>query len=184
PTVTRTGLDACPARRSALLFSSRHGRILHGAHRHFDRLFFDQVSPRKYAGRSYPESGAPHSPGDCVDGSSIRDFDGDFRLGSGRNELPAIAGKRLFEELRCASCHQPDVGLARCPPVVGIFGRGVKLADGATVTADEDYLRESILRPSAKVVAGFQPLMPSFDGQVDEEQLIQLIAYIKSLTTP
>jgi len=105
-------------------------------------------------------------------------------LGSGRNELPAIAGKRLFEELRCASCHQPDVGLARCPPVVGIFGRGVKLADGATVTADEDYLRESILRPSAKVVAGFQPLMPSFDGQVDEEQLIQLIAYIKSLTTP
>jgi cytochrome c oxidase subunit 2 len=74
--------------------------------------------------------------------------------------------------------------MARCPLVVGIFGREVKLAGGATVTADEDYLRESILRPGAKVVAGFQPLMPSFDGQVDEEQLIQLIAYIKSLATP
>jgi cytochrome c oxidase subunit 2 len=105
-------------------------------------------------------------------------------LGGGKNELPAVAGKRLFEELRCASCHQPDGGMARCPPVVGIFGREVKLAGGATVTADEEYLRESILRPNAKVVAGFQPLMPSFDGQVDEEQLIQLIAYIKSLATP
>lgn len=105
-------------------------------------------------------------------------------LGGGTNELPAVAGKRLFEELRCASCHAPDVGAARCPSVVGLFGREVKLAGGAAVPADEDYLRESILRPSAKVVAGFQPLMPSFDGQVDEEQLIQLIAYIKSLATP
>ena len=50
--------------------------------------------------------------------------------------------------------------------------------------ADDDYLRESILRPAAKVVAGYQPLMPSFDGQVDEEQLIQLITYIKSLAKP
>lgn len=105
-------------------------------------------------------------------------------LGGGRNELPAVAGKRLFEDLRCVTCHQPDSGTARCPPVVGLFGHDVKLVDGTTVTADEDYLRESILRPSAKVVAGFQPLMPSFDGQVDEEQLIQLIAYIKSLATP
>ena len=105
-------------------------------------------------------------------------------LGGGKNELPAVAGKRLFEELRCVTCHQPEGGTVRCPPVVGLFGREVKLAGGATVTADEDYLRESILRPSAKVVAGFQPLMPSFDGQVDEEQLIQLIAYIKSLATP
>jgi len=105
-------------------------------------------------------------------------------LGGGTNELPAVAGKRLFEELRCASCHEPDVGTARCPPLVGLFGREVKLAGGARATADEDYLRESIVHPSAKVVAGFQPLMPSFDGQVDEEQLIQLIAYIKSLATP
>jgi cytochrome c oxidase subunit II len=105
-------------------------------------------------------------------------------LGGGKNELPAVAGKRLFEELRCASCHQSDGGLARCPPVAGLFGREVKLTGGATIAADEDYLRESILRPNAKVVAGFQPLMPSFDGQVDEEQLIQLIAYIKSLATP
>jgi cytochrome c oxidase subunit 2 len=60
----------------------------------------------------------------------------------------------------------------------------VKLTTGATVLADDNYLRESILRPAAKVVAGFQPIMPSFDGQLNEEQLIQLIAYIKSLAKP
>ena len=64
------------------------------------------------------------------------------------------------------------------------YANQVKLANGQTVTADDDYLRESILRPAAKVVVGYQPLMPSFDGQVDEEQLIQLIAYIKSLAKP
>jgi len=100
------------------------------------------------------------------------------------NEPPAIAGKRLFEELRCVACHRPETTLARCPPLEGVYGHEVKLTGGAKVTADDDYVRESILRPAAKVVAGYQPIMPSFDGQVDEEQLIELIAYIKSLATP
>ncbi|MGE5191189.1 MAG: cytochrome c oxidase subunit II [Deltaproteobacteria bacterium] len=104
--------------------------------------------------------------------------------GRKENEPPAAAGKRLFEELRCQTCHRPDAGAARCPPLEGLYGQEVKLAGGETAVADENYLRESILRPGAKVVAGFQPLMPPFDGQVDEEQLIELIAYIKSLTKP
>jgi cytochrome c oxidase subunit 2 len=104
--------------------------------------------------------------------------------GSQVNESPVKAGQRLFEELRCASCHQPDGATARCPPVAGLYGRDVTLTGGTKVTADENYLRESILRPGAKVVTGYEPLMPSFDGQVDEEQLLQLIAYIKSLAKP
>lgn len=100
------------------------------------------------------------------------------------DQSPIVAGKRLFEELRCVSCHRPEGTTGRCPPLEGLFGREVKLADGSTVSADETYLRESILRPAAKVVAGFEPLMPSYDSQVDEEQLIQLITYIKSLAKP
>jgi cytochrome c oxidase subunit 2 len=102
--------------------------------------------------------------------------------GGASNELPTVSGKRLFEELRCTTCHVPNEGTSRCPPLENLYGHEVKLVSGQTVIADEDYLRESILRPNAKVVAGFQPLMPSFDGQVNEEQLIQLIAYMKSLT--
>lgn len=99
-------------------------------------------------------------------------------------ESPAEAGRRLFEELRCGSCHMPQTGPVRCPPLFNIFSRKVVLQDDRVVTADEDYLRESILRPNAKIVKGYQALMPSFDGQLNEEQIIQLITYLKSLGTP
>lgn len=101
------------------------------------------------------------------------------------NESPAVAGKRLFEELRCATCHTPGQGqpVLTCPPLTNVYGHEVQLTTGSKVMADEDYLRESILRPRAKVVAGFQPLMPTYEGQVDEEQLMQLLVYIKSLST-
>jgi cytochrome c oxidase subunit 2 len=75
-----------------------------------------------------------------------------------------------------------DNASGRGPALIGLFGSQVKLADGATVVADEAYLRESILNPQAKLVAGYQPLMPTFQGLVTEEQLLQLIAYVKSLS--
>lgn len=100
------------------------------------------------------------------------------------NEPPAETGRRLFEELRCATCHSPRITPVRCPPLDNVFGHPVQLRDDKVVLADENYLRESILHPNAKVVKGYEPLMPSFDGQVNEEQLLQLIAYIKSLATP
>ena len=65
--------------------------------------------------------------------------------------------------------------------MIGLYGSRVKLQDGGEVAADDAYLRESILNPTAKVVAGFQPVMPTFQGQLDEEQVLQLIQYIKSL---
>jgi cytochrome c oxidase subunit 2 len=99
--------------------------------------------------------------------------------GSGTGSL-ADEGGKLFESLACANCHKAD-GSGRCPSLVGLFGRNVQLAGGGTVRADESYIRESILQPAAKIVAGYQPLMPTFQGLVTEEGVVQLIEYIKSL---
>jgi len=92
----------------------------------------------------------------------------------------AAAGEKLFQQHGCAACHLA-VGKGPGPSLVGIFGKSVKLATGQTVTADEAYIRESILNPQAKLVAGYPPIMPTLAGQLGEEQVAQLLAYIKSL---
>ena len=89
----------------------------------------------------------------------------------------AVGGRQLFEQLGCVACHETGIG----PNLQGVYGRPVQLADGQTVVADDNYIRESILNPTAKIVAGYQPLMPSFAGRVDEDQNLSLIAYIRSL---
>jgi cytochrome c oxidase subunit 2 len=89
-------------------------------------------------------------------------------------------GAKLFQDLACSTCHL-DNGQGRAPSLKGVYGKPVQLQNGQTVTVDESYIRESVLNPQAKVVAGFQPIMPTFQGLVTEEQLLQLIAYIKSL---
>jgi cytochrome c oxidase subunit 2 len=91
------------------------------------------------------------------------------------------AGERLFTQvLACAACHQAGQSVLG-PALRGVPGSMVDLADGTRVRADDAYLRESILNPTAKVVRGFQPVMPPFQGRVTEEQLAQLVAYLKSL---
>jgi cytochrome c oxidase subunit 2 len=95
----------------------------------------------------------------------------------------ADAGKKLFQDLGCASCHREDT-LARGPSLQGLFGSPVRLADGSGVTADETYVRESIVTPAAKIVAGYQPIMPTYQGMVNEEGLMQLIAYVQTLKAP
>ena len=104
---------------------------------------------------------------------------------SGGRSFGSLAenGEKLFQDLACGNCHKAD-GSGRCPSLVGLFGRSVQLADGRFVNADEAYLRESILQPNAKIVAGYQPLMPTFQGQVTEEGVLELIEYIKSLVPP
>jgi cytochrome c oxidase subunit II len=92
----------------------------------------------------------------------------------------ADAGAKLFTDLACVSCHLAN-GTGRGPSLAGLFGKSVTLSTGQVVKADEGYIRESILDPGAKIVAGYQPLMPTFRGLVSEEQLNQLIEYIKSL---
>ena len=100
-----------------------------------------------------------------------------------QQQQPAVSrvarGKELFEQFRCANCHLGTAPIA--PSLAGVAGSQVQLAEGAMVVADRNYLRESILDPSAKVVAGFQPRMPSFRGQLGEEALFDLIEYLYSL---
>jgi cytochrome c oxidase subunit 2 len=94
-------------------------------------------------------------------------------------EPMAMAGERLFEQLGCDTCHRPEGG-GRGPHLVGLFGKPVALQSGDTVLADERYIRESILNPRARIVAGYAPIMPPYEGQISEEGLLQIIAYIKS----
>lgn len=109
--------------------------------------------------------------------------DADYQrwLGGGAPEgAMASAGERLFNRLGCSTCHL-ESGQGRGPVLGGIYGRAIGLADGRVVIADDDYMRESILNPGAKIVGGYPNLMPTFQGQVTEEELMLLLAYIKSL---
>jgi cytochrome c oxidase subunit 2 len=92
----------------------------------------------------------------------------------------ALKGRKLFLKLQCITCHSADAH-ARAPVLEALHGQTVYLEGRGSVVADEGYLRESILKPRAKIVQGWQPIMPTYQGQVDEEGIIQLIAYIKSL---
>jgi cytochrome c oxidase subunit 2 len=100
--------------------------------------------------------------------------------GGGPEGSLASAGERLFTDLACNTCHRPDSG-GRGPVLNGLFGKTVTTQDGAMVMVDEAYIRESILNPGARIAAGYQPIMPTFQGLVAEEGLLELIEYVKSL---
>ena len=100
--------------------------------------------------------------------------------GGGGGGTLAQRGERLFSELACNTCHVGD-GSGRGPSLLNKFGTQEQLANGALVNIDESYVRESILTPQRKVVAGFQPVMPTFQGLVNEESVMALIEYVKSL---
>lgn len=103
-------------------------------------------------------------------------------LAGGANEgTMAERGGRLFSDLACTTCHL-DSGQGRGPSLRDIVGKPVELTDGSTALVDEGYLRESILNSQAKVVKGFTPLMPTFQGLISEEGLAALIEHIKSLS--
>lgn len=99
--------------------------------------------------------------------------------GGPRDNL-ARKGEKLFREFGCSGCHVNSVAV-HAPPLAGLYGKMVPLNDGTFVRADDQYIRDSILLPASQIVAGYQPIMPTFEGRVNEEQLLQLIAYIKSL---
>jgi cytochrome c oxidase subunit II len=98
-------------------------------------------------------------------------------------EPMADSGAKLFTHFGCQSCHQSH-DTERGPTLVGLYGKSVQLAGGGTVTGDESYIEESILTPASKVTRGYTPVMPTFLGQIPPDDLVQLIAYIKSLNTP
>jgi cytochrome c oxidase subunit 2 len=102
--------------------------------------------------------------------------------GGSPGESLASAGAKRFVEHACNTCHGDQQG-ARGPSLAGLFGKQVHLQNGLTIVADESYIRESIINPQAKLVAGYPPIMPTFQGLISEEGLLQLTAYIKSLSS-
>jgi cytochrome c oxidase subunit 2 len=100
--------------------------------------------------------------------------------GDSGNVPLAQAGEAAFQQLGCATCHQA-AEQGRGPSLVGLFGQEVQLESGQTVKADEEYLRESIINPRAKIVAGYPSIMPTYQGQISDEGLQQIVAYLKSL---
>jgi cytochrome c oxidase subunit 2 len=92
----------------------------------------------------------------------------------------AAQGAALFRSLGCSGCHG-NGGTVRAPPLEGVYGKPVPLADGSIVVANERYIRDSILQPRSQIVASYEPLMPSFAGRISEDDLVKIVAYIKSL---
>jgi len=99
--------------------------------------------------------------------------------GAPRDSL-AQSGEKLFRELGCSGCHVGNPKI-HSPPLEGLYGRSVPLNDGTFVRADDRYLRDSILLPASQVTAGYEPLMPTYQGRITEDQLMQVIAYLKSI---
>jgi cytochrome c oxidase subunit II len=99
----------------------------------------------------------------------------------GEADVPvAVAGENVFRAQGCGTCHRAD-GSGQGPSLDGVFGKRIALASGETILADEGYLRESILHPQARIVAGYQAVMPTYQGLVSEEDVMRLVAYVKSL---
>lgn len=91
-----------------------------------------------------------------------------------------ISGEQVFKELGCSACHDGSAN-ALAPSLRGLYGEEVRLEGGEVALADEDYLRESILSPRAKIVDGYQSIMPDFQNQISDDQLQALIEFIRSL---
>ena len=159
----RVKADVVPGRYNVLWFTASQAGTYH--------LFCSQYCGTNHSG---------------MIGSIIAMEPTDFQawLGGGSpSDTPASAGEKLFQSQGCIACHRQGATI-QAPLLTNVFGSTVTLQSGATVVADEAYIRESIMNPQAKIVAGFPPIMPTFQGLVSEEQVLQLIAYIKSLSTP
>ncbi len=148
----------------------------------YSTIWFEPTKPGKYHLYCAEYCGLNHSGmGGWVYVMEQRDFD-NWLSGNVSGQTPVEAGKDLFEnKLGCASCHAGGPQ-QRGAKLEGLYGTEVKLVGGGTVKADDEYIRNSILNPASQIVEGYQPIMPTFKGQVTEEQLLSLVAYIKSLS--
>ena len=91
-------------------------------------------------------------------------------------------GERIFASMQCNSCHTGNAA-ARGPSLAGVYGSKLHLTNGSDVLVNDAYLRDAILNPSAHITAGYSPIMPTYQGQISEEGLIDLVEYIKTLQT-
>jgi cytochrome c oxidase subunit 2 len=111
-----------------------------------------------------------------------QDYNDWLATGSGEGSM-AEQGQALFNQLGCGNCHASQINKenGRCPNLNGIFGTTVELKDGSRVRVDEAYIRESVLYPQAKIVAGFDDIMPTFKGLLTEDGLLKVVEYVRSL---
>lgn len=145
------------------------------------RMWFRATTPGRYHLFCGQYCGAFHSQmTGTVEAMSAPDFAAwEQRAGAGVSGTLAGEGSRYFHNLGCSGCHEGSQ-VVHAPSLDGIYGQPVPLQTGQIVTADETYLRDCILQPAKNVPAGYQPIMPSYQGQLTEEQIVALIAYIKS----
>ncbi len=146
----------------------------------YTNLWFEPTTPGRYHLFCAEYCGTRHSGmvGEVV---VMEPTEYQVWLSGGRAEGSlASAGEKLFQDLACNTCHLSE-GQGRGPLLHGLFGKMQAQQSGETLLVDEAYLRESILNPSAQITAGFQPIMPAFQGLVSEEQLLALVEYVKSL---
>jgi cytochrome c oxidase subunit 2 len=148
---------------------------------HYDSLWFTASKPGRYRLFCTEYCGLEHSGMvGWVNVMEEREY-ANWMSGGGTGGSLSQQGEALFAQYGCSTCHLMDQQ-GRCPVLRGLYNKPVQLNDGRTVLADDAYLRESILDPNAKIAAGFEPnIMPNFKGQISEQNVIQLIAYIKSL---
>ncbi|HEX5474732.1 MAG TPA: cytochrome c oxidase subunit II [Vicinamibacterales bacterium] len=148
----------------------------------YNTMWFTAIKPGRYHIFCSQYCGTKHSAMiGWVTAMSPADYQAWLTGKSGGGTL-VQSGEKLFQDLSCSTCHT-EASSGRGPVLHGLYGKQVTLATGEKIAFDDAYIRESILNPQAKVVAGFQPIMPTFQGLVSEEQLLQLIAYVKSLGT-
>ncbi len=147
----------------------------------YDIMWFTATKPGRYHLFCAEYCGTEHSGMvGWVTVMTENDYE-NWLAGNGSEGTMAQQGEKLFGQLGCATCHQLDQQ-GRGPILRGLYGSRVQLQNGQTVLADDAYVRESILNPNARLVAGYHTdVMPTFQGQITEEQLLQLIVYVKSL---
>jgi cytochrome c oxidase subunit 2 len=148
----------------------------------YSYYWFEATKPGRYHLFCAEYCGTNHSGmGGWIVVMEPTDYD-NWLSGNANQESPVAAGQKIFQTLGCASCHGQNGEGGRGPSFAGLLNSKVQIEGGQTVEADEAYVRNSILNPSEQIVAGYQNIMPTFKGQVNEEQMLLLITYIKSLS--
>jgi cytochrome c oxidase subunit II len=148
---------------------------------HYNDFWFQPTKPGRYHLFCAEYCGTQHSG--MIGWVTVMDpIEYQTWLSTGGSESMASQGEKMFQQYGCSTCHLLDQQ-GRCPNLRNLYGNPVQLDDGRTVIADESYIRESILNPNAKITYAFKrDVMPTFDGQISEEGILQLIAFIKSLS--
>jgi cytochrome c oxidase subunit II len=156
----RIKMDAVPGRYTSTWFEASRTGIFH--------LFCAEYCGTAHAGM-----------GGRVVVMKPAEYEQWLRTGNPEESL-AASGERLFQQLGCSGCHSSN-STVRAPLLDGVYGRPVPLQSGQVVVADEGYIRDSILLPQKDVVAGYAPVMPPYQGRISEEELMQIIVYIRFL---